>query len=207
MKQGIVFFSSEPVDWSSLPLFEISEQVYPCDVPVLAQAQICRTEHAFVIRLQAQEPQIRAQEQGPLAMPCRDSCLEFFLSPTPSLRYLNFEWNPAGALYLGIGTGPADLMRIVPSPTQIKTLFSPEITQQEHWWQIIFTVPYTFIQKFFPDFFPDANQTIRGNFYKCGDNLDRPHYLAWSPITREGKYLFHTPMEFGVLHMKGRISK
>ncbi|MNL73189.1 hypothetical protein D3C87_1986170 [compost metagenome] len=27
-----------------------------------------------------------------------------------------------------------------------------------------------------------ANQKFKGNFYKCGDKLEQPHYLSWSPI-------------------------
>src|SRR5690606_4084215 len=36
---------------------------------------------------------------------CRDSCVEFFIQPTPDTddRYLNFEINAAGTLLLGLG--------------------------------------------------------------------------------------------------------
>lgn len=202
MKEGQLFFVKEPIDWTKLPVFEISEQVRPCE-PVQATGQICRTSAAFHIRLQATEPQILAREQGPLAMPCKDSCLEFFLRPDESLRYMNFEWNPNGALYLGIGTCPADLLRIAPADWQISKHLNPQITRQGSTWQVEFQIPYTFIKCFFPDFDPVKTTQIRGNFYKCGDDLDKPHFLAWNPILREGKYLFHTPEEFGLFVCKG----
>jgi hypothetical protein len=131
-------------------------------------------------------------------MPCNDSCLEFFLRPVAQqMRYLNFEWNPGGSLYLGIGSCPADLLRIVPSDAQKERLFAPVIQQKPTGWEISFQIPYTFIRCFFPDFEITPGCTLYGNFYKCGDRLPIPHYLAWNPILREGKYLFHTPAEFG----------
>ena len=39
---------------------------------------------------------------------------------------------------------------------------------------------------------------IRANFYKCGDELDKPHYLSWNPINLE-KPNFHCPEFFGTL--------
>lgn len=200
MKEGNIRLCREPICWDTLPVFDIAERVRPQEAPVQARAQICRTENAFHIRLQAEEAQILAREQGPLAMPCNDSCLEFFLRPTESLRYMNFEWNPGGALYLGIGTGPADLLRIVPAEWQIKKLFAPSLDRPENSWQVTFQIPYSFIRGFFPDFAPEKATHIYGNFYKCGDKLDKPHYFAWNPILREGQYLFHTPEEFGKLN-------
>ena len=206
MKQGELFFVTEPIDWAKLPVFEINEQIRPCE-PVAACGQICRTKDAFHIRLQTKEPQILAREQGPMAMPCLDSCLEFFLRPDESLRYMNFEWNPNGALYLGIGTCPADLLRIVPADWQVQKHLTPQITREGDQWQIQFQIPYHFIKCFFPDFDPVKTTRIRGNFYKCGDELDKPHFLAWNPIRREGKYLFHTPEEFGLLICKGEFEQ
>lgn len=202
MNSAQIPFVRLPVDWSGIQKLPIDQKVRPSQAQVQAWGQICRTEDAFLVRLLAKEPQIRAQEEGPLPMPCNDSCLEFFLRPTPSLRYMNFEWNPKGCLYLGIGTCAEDLMRLAPADWQIKKLFTPQVQQQEDTWQITFQIPYSFITGFFPDFDPENTRKIRGNFYKCGDKLDTPHYLAWNPITREGKYLFHTPEEFGELIVK-----
>ena len=199
MNSAQIPFVRLPVDWSGMQKLPIDQKVRPNLAQVTAWGQICRTESAFHVRLQAQEPQILAQEEGPLPMPCNDSCLEFFLRPTPSLRYMNFEWNPKGRLYLGIGTCAEDLMRLAPADWQVKKLFAPQAQQQGDTWQVEFQIPYSFIKGFFPDFDPEKTKNIWGNFYKCGDKLDMPHYLAWNPITREGKYLFNTPEEFGEL--------
>ena len=41
-------------------------------------------------------------------------------------------------------------------------------------------------------------KTMKGNFYKCGDKLQTPHFLSWSPIGLE-RPMFHCPAFFGTL--------
>lgn len=38
----------------------------------------------------------------------------------------------------------------------------------------------------------------KANFYKCGDNTSKPHYLSWNPIGTESPD-FHRPDFFGNL--------
>ena len=45
-----------------------------------------------------------------------------------------------------------------------------------------------------------APKTLRANFYKCGDNCDKTHFLSWSPIALE-KPNFHCPDFFGELKL------
>jgi hypothetical protein len=42
-------------------------------------------------------------------------------------------------------------------------------------------------------------ETIRANFYKCGDSTAVPHYLSWSHIATETPD-FHRPEFFGELY-------
>ncbi|WP_350005689.1 carbohydrate-binding family 9-like protein, partial [Phocaeicola dorei] len=42
---------------------------------------------------------------------------------------------------------------------------------------------------------------VRANFYKCGDELQKPHFLSWSPIKIE-KPDFHRPDFFGLLEFE-----
>ena len=44
-------------------------------------------------------------------------------------------------------------------------------------------------------------ESIRANFYKCGDKTAHPHYLSWSPIDTP-KPDFHRPEFFGELILK-----
>jgi len=202
MKQSRILLTSEPVDWSLIPVLDISEKIRPLPTDTTAYGQICRTEDALLIHMAATEKTVLANEQGLLAMPCNDSCLEFFLRPCEKeMRYINFEFNPNGCLYLGIGTGPADLMRIVPSEKQQKQLFCPEVNRLPNGWEIFFRVPYSFIRGFFIDFVSSVKTVVYGNFYKCGDRTVKKHYFAWNPIVGENKS-FHCPEDFGLLEFE-----
>ena len=39
---------------------------------------------------------------------------------------------------------------------------------------------------------------MKGNFYKCGDHLQKPHFLSWNPIHVD-RPDFHRPEFFGEL--------
>ena len=39
---------------------------------------------------------------------------------------------------------------------------------------------------------------MRGNFYKCGNQLPKPHFLSWNPIPTDNVQ-FHCPEFFGEL--------
>ena len=42
---------------------------------------------------------------------------------------------------------------------------------------------------------------IKANFYKCGDELQTPHFLSWNPIQIEQPD-FHRPDFFGTLEFE-----
>ena len=43
-----------------------------------------------------------------------------------------------------------------------------------------------------------SGYTFKGNFYKCGDETDYPHFGMWNPVGTE-KPDFHRPEYFGEL--------
>ncbi len=162
---------------------------------VSARAELCAGDDALLVRMELSCPQIRAVEEGPLGMPCEDSCLEFFFCPVAGDdRYFNFEWNANGCLYLGMGTNLTDLTRLVVDDHE--TLFAPKIQRHADGFTLDYQIPYTFIRRFFPAFEPAG--TIRGNFYACSDLSDPAYYLSWNPIV--GKpFTYHRSECFGLL--------
>jgi len=187
--------SGEP-DWDAVPAASIDTLQWSPPVPVRAEARLCWDRDALLVRLRAWEPAVRAVHRGRLCAVCEDSCLEFFLRPGADLRYLNFEFNPNCALYLGIGTGMDNLVRLLPQdPGQ---LFRPKADRLPDGWQIRYRVPFSFLRVFFPAFAPAAGLVLHGNFYKCGDRTEQEHYLAWSPLT-SAVPSFHRPQDFGEL--------
>ena len=184
------------IDWTSVPTLPIDVQLWGTQTDITAQAQLCYDQDALHIRLQATEAHIRAEENGPLGAPCRDSCLEFFFCPMEGdRRYFNIEFSPTGCFYLGFGTDRYDLVRLIPEGT----LFTPQILRTETGWEISYSIPFSFIRRFFPDFSAEPGKGIRANFYKCGDLTVNEHYLCWNPITQE-KPDYHLSQFFAPLY-------
>lgn len=162
---------------------------------VCASAKLCADTDALLIHMELCCPQLRSVEEGPLGMPCQDSCLEFFFCPIPGDdRYFNFEWNPNGCLFLGMGSGLADLTRLIVD--DYETRFAPSFQRNTNGFVLEYKIPYSFIRRFFPAFQPEG--AIRGNFYACSDLSDPAYYLSWNPIDGE-PFTFHRSECFGLL--------
>lgn len=89
--------------WEDMEKLEIAERMWTPTVDIAASAKIGYTKDALLVRLEAREALIRAEESGPLGHPWEDSCLEFFLSPVEGdPRYINIEFNPNACCCLGL---------------------------------------------------------------------------------------------------------
>lgn len=183
------------IDWRKVPVAPIDTQLWGTDVDISAQAQVCYDEKALYVHLQAVEKNIRTVEEGPTAMVNRDSCLEFFFSPSQAdSRYFNIEFNSNCVVNIGYGFHRYQHIRILMSGDQ----FNAKSNRTEDGWEIFYEVPYSLIRIFHPDFAPVSGQTMQANFYKCGDNTETEHYICWNPITCETPD-FHLPEHFGTL--------
>lgn len=188
----------ENFSWSDIPAASIRNLLHPTDAQVSAQAQVCYDDTFLHVRLSAVEKDIRAELDGLLCEVCEDSCLEFFFCPIlGDNRYFNLECNPNGAIYLGMGTGIADLVRLVFSET---VPFSPAIERTNDGWMLTYAIPHSFVRQFFPEYAPAPGYSMRANFYKCGDLTPKAHYLMWNPVPPAPCAAFHQPEHFGILH-------
>lgn len=65
-------------------------------------------------------------------------------------------------------------------------------------WSLMTKIPFN---AFFANGFnPSSANSIKGNFYKCGDKTAKPHYVSWSPIATPSPD-FHRPEYFGCLDL------
>ena len=184
-------------EWKDIPAAPIDTRLWTPEVNISATAQVCYDADALYLRLTAKEKDIRAEENGPLGMPCQDSCLEFFFSPMEEdSRYFNFEFNPAKCMFLGLGSDRYDSVRLLPANAE--ELFAPCPVRTETGWEITYRIPYTFIRLFFKEFVVTPGKKMRANFYKCGDFTVREHYFAWNPVDNPTPD-FHRPEFFGEL--------
>lgn len=127
-----------------------------------------------------------------------DSCCEFFVSHPSDGTYYNFEMNCIGTLLAAKRTGrndavkftPEQLARIIRHSTLPK--FPVDIPDKIYSWSTALCIPFDLIGV-------DSEnlpESLRANFYKCGDLTAHPHFLSWNPIGIE-KPDFHRPDFFG----------
>ena len=130
----------------------------------------------------------------------KDSCMECFLDCYPELPeygYLNMEINAAGAMRCRFGKNRESRYflteRDIPRP-------EVTVTQTEDYWQIDLTLSEATLEKIYerPCRFAPGHK-MRGNFYKCGDETDTPHWSSWVEMPRLD---FHLPAHFGTLEIK-----
>ena len=182
-------------DWSVIPIMPMDQQMWKDPVDITAQTQLCWDDEALYIRQEAKEADIRVKEEGPLAMPCIDSCMEFFIRPTQRLDYMNIELNPKKTIFLGVGPDIKNLIRLlVPKVTELLDIQAEYI---EGGWVLSYKLPFAFIRRFFPEFEAKVGGVMHANAYKCG-STSTPHSLVWNRIGDDTR-TFHCPQYFGEL--------
>ncbi len=190
--------------WNSVPIAEINHFAWDKDYQPYAIAQLVYTSTALHLRMEALEPfqNMRITATGVSNEVYKDSCLEFFLMPSPASddRYINFEINPAGAALVGIGSDR--YKRLLISEYALKecniSAFIQNMDDSLVKWGYTLSIPFHFIQKYFNDFNLNSQKILRCNFYKCGDSTLIPHYGSWNPIVTDHPD-FHQSVFFGDL--------
>lgn len=184
----------ETPDWEKIPVLSLQETGWLAPSGISAKAQLCHNGKALFVRMEAEEKNIRATLTNPMDQVCDDSCLEFFFAPGENEpRYFNFEMNPLGNFFMGIGLGRLDRVRLVPldpSPFQIRTYY------KEDGWGVTYQIPLEFIRLYSPNFSFTGKAAC--NFYKCGDQTVVPHYLSWNKMT-SAQPDYHRRGDFGQL--------
>ena len=130
-----------------------------------------------------------------------DSCVEFFVQVPGQDCYRNFEVNCIGTLLASEKTPGSASKRF--SESELATIRrypslehkAIDLPEGEYSWDMLLIIP---IARLGLDRLP---QTLRANFYKCGDKTSRPHYLSWNPIAFE-RPNFHLPEFFGELRFE-----
>lgn len=190
-------YCKENVDWKSIPCVEMTHTYLNTPDTISAYAQAVWNEDGIRLHLCTKEPETRAVENSTLGNPCEDSCLEFFISPMENdKRYMNVEFNSNGCVFTGMGSDGNTLMRFVSAENE--PLITPNINKFDGGWEIFYTLPCELITRLFPEFTLYEGKKARGNFFKCSDLGNFPHYLSWSKITRE-PFTFHYSECFGSL--------
>jgi hypothetical protein len=157
---------------------------------------------SILLKYRVTESQVRAVHTGFHKPVWEDSCVEFFISLPEDPAYYNFEFNAIGAI---LGAYGPDRNQREPVPVEFLECIQIQSSLGTHpfesirgiiSWELDIVLPVTLFHHH--EIRDIAGTHARGNFYKCGDKLDRPHYLSWQPVGTE-KPDFHRPEFFGDL--------
>jgi len=163
------------------------------------------TPRDILLRFDVDEEDVKAlftEDNDPVH---RDSCVEFFIAPGDG-SYFNFEFNPRGVGYAARGQGrdnskPLPIGQVAEirrySSLDGKTL-PPQGCSGS--WTLALAIPLSLFSGT-----PLANpggKSFMANFYKCGDDTKKPHFVTWNHIGTEEPD-FHRPEYFGILNFVG----
>ncbi|MDB5024052.1 MAG: hypothetical protein JWP78_1807 [Mucilaginibacter sp.] len=157
------------------------------------------------IKFDVQEHEVLARYRKTNDPVYKDSCVEFFIAFDDDQAYYNLEFNRFGTC-LG-GYGPEKEARTLLPAEQLeairyeRTLLQKRETKEPAInWTLTLAIPAQVFS--FHHFTSLQDKKCKVNFYKCGDDLSQPHYLAWNPI-ESPKPNFHLPCFFGRAEFKG----
>lgn len=157
------------------PLDVVNWKDYPYKPEV--SFRIAHTGREILLHYKVKEASVRAVASGDNGRVWEDACVEFFVSPEGDDRYYNFECNCAGRLLIQGGAvnerRPTASQEVLAMVIPVSAFFQHSVGSLD-------------------------GKTMKGNFYKCGDKLQTPHFLSWSPIGLE-RPMFHCPAFFGTL--------
>ena len=163
------------------------------------------TQQGLLLNYRVTEASVRAVAGHDNGSVWEDACVEFFSIPANDGVYYNMECNCAGTLLVGAGAARANRQR-APQEVLDKVLRWSSLGREsfeerigECSWEVALVIPWSTF--FLHQIQSLQGQTIRANFYKCGDKLQTPHFLSWNPIDLP-KPDFHCPAFFGTLHLE-----
>lgn len=158
----------------------------------------------FAVYMRCYEKAPRAVHREPDSPVYEDSCMECFLNfyPEEGNKYLNFEVNSMGTLLCQEGNEKAGRIFLRDKKIELPVVIHGKT---EEYWEISYVIRFSLIQQAYQrlgkadrDF--TAGKKIKGNFYKCGDKTEHPHFGSWKKIDTAAPD-FHQPDFFGEIEI------
>ncbi|RHJ90159.1 carbohydrate-binding family 9-like protein [Parabacteroides bouchesdurhonensis] len=169
--------------------------------PIVA-FDIARTKTHLYIRYFVKGNSLKATYSTNNSPVHRDSCVEFFMQKEGDSKYMNFEFNCIGTCDAALRESRENKESLTPQEyASIKTY--PSLPREPfdektgvYSWELTVVIPFT-LMGLDPDNLPEK---IKGNFYKCADDTEFPHFVSWSPIDLPNPD-FHCPQFFGEIFL------
>jgi Carbohydrate-binding family 9 len=163
---------------------------------------IAYTEDCILLKYFVKENSIQVLHHTDNSPVHEDSCVEFFIGFRKDEEYYNLEFNCEGVCLVGYGKNSLqrqlierEVIRKIRRLVVIQDLTDKKTNTVN--WELTLAIPFEIFVHHQISSLKDSYG--RGNFYKCGDKLSGPHFLAWSNITAAGPD-FHLPQFFGDIH-------
>ena len=133
-----------------------------------------------------------------------DSCCEFFFSLDDE-AYYNIEMTCIGRMLIGYHQKDHDVIHagedILSQVERIPSLGTEPFEERvgENKWSLMYALPTSIMHQHKVDSWNGLK--LKANLYKCGDNLSKPHFLSWQPITLP-QPCFHCPEFFTTIELE-----
>ncbi|WMJ21795.1 carbohydrate-binding family 9-like protein [Paludicola sp. MB14-C6] len=181
---------------------EINVYNWGCEYRPYAQGKLCFIkDQGFVVELLCKESNPRAVYVEQNTSVCKDSCLEFFANFKPlkeGTGYINFECNANGSLLCCYGSCVEIRNTVIELGAEHP---KAEVFQTESEWGYRVFIPLSLIETIYGEANFKVGDHIKGNFFKCGDDTEHPHYGSYTKI--EFSYpSFHRPEFFADMIIK-----
>lgn len=164
------------------------------------QFKIAHTVDGLLLQYEVREKHLKAEYRNTNDPVYKDSCVEFFLS-FDGKNYYNLEFNCLGTALIGYGNADRTERRYLAKHTieQLRSysnIKAKAMDSSDTEWRLLLNIPFEVFDADVIDSLAGVRCT--GNFYKCGDELPLPHFVAWNDIDHPLPN-FHLPRFFGEL--------
>lgn len=165
--------------------------------------RIAHSNNHVWLRYYVEEQHILARKTETNSGVSRDSCVEFFFDPHGDGYYYNFEFNCIGTVHLAYGPARKDRVFMDRESIERQIVTKSSLGKQpfeeksgSFRWEMTVIIPAAVLKQ-------NTGIQLKGlrskaNFYKCGDDTQKPHYLSWNPVQTVSPD-FHRPEFFGSL--------
>lgn len=165
--------------------------------------RIAHIDSLLLLKFYVNENHILAKRSSPNSATHKDSCVEFFIDPNRDGNYYNFEFNCIGTTHLAYGPNRQKRTFIdkdlILDQIRVWSTLGNQIFDERSGnfnWEMVILIPSSiFINN---ENFSYTKLRANANFYKCGDETQKPHYLTWNPVETSNPD-FHRPEFFGKL--------
>jgi len=165
--------------------------------------RISHIDSLLFLKFYVNENLILARRSSPNSATHKDSCVEFFIDPNMDGNYYNFEFNCIGTTHLAYGPNRQKRTfvdkNLISDQIRIWSTLGSQTFEERSGnfnWEMVIIIPSSiFINH---KNFSFEKLKANANFYKCGDETKKPHYLTWNPVETSNPD-FHRPEFFGKL--------